>query len=149
MARQMSGTYLLVQPGEPAYKVASNFTNYVQLGVRGSTDYYFEARIDDGRYVIDANLWDPSAERTVTVEDNHPTDVDVTRTDRSNGFDIVDGTGHVVLGLDVVDLVAHLRGRIVTPTGDVVAEDDGDDFLIHHGPMVLGRSDGTHGVMLP
>jgi hypothetical protein len=149
MAMEISGTYLAVQPGEPAYKVASNFTNYVELGARGRTDYYLEARIDDGRFVVDAVLQDPSTGRAVNVEDNVPTDSGVTRRDRPDGFDIVNGTGHVLLGLDIDGPVAHLRGRITTAAGEVVAEDDADDFLVHRGPMVLGRSDGAHGVMLP
>jgi hypothetical protein len=150
MSVALKGNYIFVQPGQTAFKVASNFTNYLELGVAGATDYYLEARIEGEEVLINAVLVDPQSKSTCRVVNNFPERSSCRREMTPHGYRILSPSGELLLGieLDVRTRVCHLRGTVYDAKGNVIARDDGDDFLIHHGPAVLGRSGQSRGIVL-
>ncbi|MBI4601107.1 MAG: hypothetical protein HY721_04015 [Planctomycetes bacterium] len=150
MSVALKGNYICVQPGQKAFKVASNFTNYLELGVAGATDYYLEAWVEGGEVFINATLVDPQAKSFCRVVNNFPERSSCRREMTRQGYRILSQSGQHLLGieLDVSTNVCHLRGTIYDAKGNVIAQDDGDDFLIHHGPAILGRSGQARGIVL-
>lgn len=150
MSVALKGNYIFVQPGQKAFKVASNFTNYLELGVAGATDYYLEARVEGDEFLINATLLDPQSKSPCRVVNNFPERSSCRREMTPEGYRILSPSGELLLGieLDVGTNVCHLRGTIYDAKGNVIAQDDGDDFLIQHGPVVLGKSGQARGITL-
>jgi hypothetical protein len=145
----MRGNWLFVQPGDPAYKVASNYTNYLELGTPGQTAYHLVARIEEGEFLVTAQLVNP-ADGTVQIVDNFPeTSEGLERRMTSTGYQIVGPSGNLVLGIELLDeRTCLLRGTIVDKSGEVVAKDEGDDFLVFRGPAILGKAGDSIGIMI-
>jgi hypothetical protein len=148
MSIRITGNYFFVSPGQPAFMVSSNFTNYVELGRQGVTDYYLEGKIDDGEFVINASLPDPESEVVCQVVDNFPQKSGCQRHMTGNGYDIVSGTGELLLGIRIKDNICFLQGTIYDLDRNVVAEGTEDDFLVHRGPLTLGKSGGARGIVI-
>lgn len=145
----MKGSYIFVQPGEKAYKVASNYTNYLELGQPGVTDYYFEARVVADEFRINASFMDPSIEHRVKVVENVPESPGLKRTMLRNGYQIEDENGRLILGLEVQGQnVCVIRGAVYDERGEVVAESRQGDFIVHRGPAVIGKSGEAKGIVL-
>lgn len=143
----MSGNYIFVRPGEKCYKIASNFTNYVEVGLPGGTEYYLEARIESDSFVLNGILWGPGG-TPINLRDNFPDGPASRRQVLPNGYRILAQDGQPLLGIEVVGDVCLIRGRLLDKDGAVIAEESGDDFLIHRGPAVLGKSGGSRGIVL-
>jgi hypothetical protein len=136
----MTGAYFFVRPGDKMYKVASCFTNYIELGIPGVTDYYFQGRIEDGSFVINAVLLDKDGENPVQIENSIPVDGSPARRVMTrSGYRFLGSSGETLFELDAQDNVCHLRGRIYDANGVVVAEDNDDDFIINKPPLILGK----------
>ena len=145
----MSNSYFFVQPGSKAFQVATNFTNYLELGTQSSEpDYYLEARINEDEFLIAAVLWEPNTGSLLRIVDNFPEGPAWSRQMLPNGWRIVDQTGKLMLGLEVEGQICHIRGKLTAKDGSIVAEDSNNDFLIHHGPAVIGRSGGAIGILI-
>ena len=149
MAFTMSGNYIFAGPNDRCYKVASNFTNYLELGLPDSGDYYLEARIDEGDFKINARLWDTASGEQILVKDNFPTGMrGVTRDDLPNGYLIKDSGGVLILGIAVEGNLVRSGGAVRSKDGALIAEDKADDFLIHRGPAVLGKEGSARGIVI-
>src|SRR5215207_6385834 len=146
MSMQISGNYLFVQPGQKAYKVSTNFTNYLELGVAEITEYYLEARIENHTSLINAVLRDANGEEVCRVIDNFPQGTECRRDMIPNGYNIFDSAGNLVMGIAVVDNICVLQGVVYNANGEIIAETVGDDFQIYRGPAVLGKSNGARGI---
>lgn len=148
MPTRMSGNYLFVNPGEKCFKVASNFTNYFEVGSPGATDYYLEAAIVNDEFIVNADFPVPGAPGRCKLENNFPRASGLTQQMTPTGYRILDGAQQLVLGLSAKNNICLIQGKIYDGAGQVVAEDVGDDFLVYHGPAVLGKVDGTRGIVL-
>lgn len=148
MTVTMRGNFIFVQPGQKAYKVASNFTNYLELGLLGGTDYYLLARVENDEFLIDAQLHEPNTGAAVEIKDNFPIGDAVTREMLPNGYRVLDSTGELMIGIEVDDNICMIRGRITAGDGSIIAESSQDDFLIYRGPAVLGKSGEARGLVL-
>lgn len=144
----MKGNYIFVQPGEKAFKVASNFTNYLELGAQGITDYYLEAQIGNGEFVVNAILLDLHGRVACRIANNFPEKSECRREMTRSGYRILSISGELLLGIEAPENVCLLRGTIYDAKGGIVARDREDDFLIYHGPAILGKSDGSLGIVL-
>jgi hypothetical protein len=144
----MSGNYIFVQRGERMYRVASNFTNYLELGVKSVTPHYLEARIESREFVINGTLLDRNGKVACRLSNNFPEGSDCRREMTPNGYRILSGAGELLLGIEVEGQVCHLKGTVYGPNGDVIAQDRADDFLVFHGPAILGKSGGALGIVL-
>jgi hypothetical protein len=149
MPVRMSGNFIFAGPDQKAFKVASNFTNYIELGTPApDPDYYLEARIEEDQFLLSATLWEPHTDSRLRIIDNFPDGPPWSRKMLRNGWHIVDPKDRLILGIEVTGNICHLKGRIVNRDGSVIAEESGDDFLVHRGPAVLGRSGSTRGIVL-
>ena len=144
----MRGNYIFVRGGEKMFKVASNFTNYVELGVRGVTPYYLEARIEGDEFLVNATLLDRNGKIACQVANSFPEGAECRKDMTPQGYLIRDRSGDVLLGMEVSGKVCLLRGTIYGADGDVVAQDRADDFLVFRGPAVLGKSGRACGIVL-
>ena len=61
MSVLMKDSYIFVQPGQKAFKIASNFTNYLEIGAKGITDFYLEAKVENDEFIFNAIIYDPKA----------------------------------------------------------------------------------------
>lgn len=149
MSVVMKDNYIFVRPGEKAFKVASNYTNYLEVGQLGVTNYYIEARVEGEEFLINASFPEPYSEQLVEVVDNVPQSSELTRKILTNGYRIEDPNGRLVLGLEVLEKdVCVIRGAVYDSNGEIVAESRDDDFVIHHGPAVIGKSGEARGIVL-
>ena len=148
MSITMTGNYIFVQPGENAYKVASNFMSYLELGVPGLTDYYLEARVENDEFLINATLLNPRGEVSCRIMNNFPEKPNCRKEMTPNGYRIVDSSDELLLGMEVHGRVCRLQGKIYDGTGGIVAQEKGDDFLVFHGPAILGKSGSSLGIVL-
>ena len=144
----MSDNFIFVNPGQKAFKVASNFTNYVQLGLPSpDASYYLEARIENDQFLVDARLWEPDSQEYLSMANNLPKGPSWSRKMTRNGWLVVDRNDHTLLGVEATGNICHLKGRIIDRDGTMIAEDAGDDFLIHRGPAILGRMGDAFGMV--
>lgn len=148
MSVVMKGNYIFVQPGQKCFRVASNLTNYLELGVKGVTAYYLEGRIEVGEFLVNATLLDPTGRKACQIINNFPEGPGCRKEMTKNGYSILSHSGELLLGIEATGDVCSLKGRIYDSTGVVVARDEQDDFLIFRGPAVLGKSNGSLGIVL-
>jgi hypothetical protein len=144
----MKGNLIFVKSGDKAFKVASNFTNYLELGVRGITDYYLEARVESDGFVVDATLRDSLGHDVCRVERNVPSDQGCIRELTPYGYRIKTMNQQALLELIAPANVCSIKAKIYDGKGSLVAEDKGDDFLIYRGPAVLGKSGNARGMVI-
>jgi len=148
MPAVMKGNYIFVRPGEKMFGVASNFTNYLELGVRGVTAYYLEAKIENNEFLINATLLDHSGKSACEVANNFPEGSGCRKEMTPQGYRICNQAGDLLLGIEVTGDVCLLKGTVYGPNGDIIAQDQADEFLVYRGPAVLGRSGGSRGIVL-
>lgn len=148
MTVTMRGNFIFVEPGQKAYKVASNFTNYLELGLLGGTDYYLLARVETDEFLIDAQLHEPNSGAAVEIKDNFPVGEILPREMLPNGYRILDTRGELLIGIEVDGNICMIRGRISAVDGSIIAESSEDDFLIYRGPAVLGKSGEARGLVV-
>lgn len=148
MSIQIRGNWLFVRQGEPHYFVASNYTNYLELGSRGETEYYLEARIEGGEFLVDADLPYPDSNEVCRIRDNFPeTDCEKERT--GDGYQILTPEEEPFFGIRRVrENRCLIRGTVYDGEGEIVAEENGEDFLVHRGPAVLGKSGQARGIVI-
>lgn len=148
MSVLMKGNYIFVQPGQKCFRVASNLTNYLELGVKGVTEYYLEGRIETGEFLVNAALLDATGRKACEVANNFPQGPDCRKEMTRNGYRVLSHSGELLLGIEANGDVCSVKGRIYDNTGVIVARDEGDDFLVFRGPAVLGKSNGSLGIVL-
>jgi hypothetical protein len=144
----MTGNYFYSQPGAKCFKVASNYANYVEIGVRGITDYYLEGRIEDGRFLINARLYDPETRQHLSIEDNVNSDTAFQLDATSTGYRVKNESGRVIFGIEVRVEECLLLGTIHDRDGSIIAEQRGDDFVVFHGPCTLGKEGASRGIVI-
>ena len=148
MSVVMTGNYIFVQPGQRCFRVASNLTNYLELGVRGATEYYLECRIDAGEFIINATLLDPTGRKVCEVVNNFPQGPDCRKEMTRDGYRILTCSDELLLGIEANGDICTLKGTVYGNGGAIIAKDKDEDFLIFRGPAVLGKSNGSLGIVL-
>ena len=148
MSVTVSGNYVFVQPGEKAFKVASNFTNYIELGAKGITHYYLEGKVESDEFVINASLLDARGKASCHIVNNFPQPPGCTKDMTRNGYRILSESGDLILAIEVNDKICLLRGTIYDSVGGIVAKYQDEDFLVFQGPAVLGKSGAARGIVL-
>lgn len=149
MPVSMKGNYIFVEKGSKCYETSSNYTNYIELGRKGITDYYLEARIEDGEFKISGVLLDENGAELCHLNDNFISESEVCSKEMTQtGYRIKDEEGTLIFEIEVENTVCHLKGTIYDESGDVVAEDRGGSFVILKSPAVLGKNNGSIGIKL-
>ena len=148
MSVTLIGNYMFVRPGEKAFKVASNFTNYIELGAKGITHYYLEGKVEGDEFVINASLLDVQGKASCHIVNNFPQGSGCTKDMTPNGYRILSEAGELILAIEVDDKICLLRGTIYDSVGGIVARYQDEDFLVFQGPAVLGKSGSARGIVL-
>lgn len=146
----MKGNYIFVEPGSKCFEISSNFTNYLELGIRGITRYYLEARIEDNEFQITGTLLDKNGEVICRLKDNFiETSRDCKKEMTPFGYRIRSEDDSVILDIQVEkDLICHLKGTIYGDSGEIVAQDKEGEFIILKGPAIIGKSGSAIGIKL-
>lgn len=144
----IKGNYIFVRPGEKAFKISSNFSNYLELGSKGITDYYLEAKVENGEFIINAKIFDPINKEFCEVINNFPQKSDFRREMTPNGYRIYSKADELLLGIEAAGEICSLKGKIYTTSGEVIAEEKDEDFMIYRGPAIIGKSGNSMGIVL-
>lgn len=146
----MGGNYIFVQPGEKCFEVSTNYTNYIELGVREVTPYYLEARVEENEFKISGTLLDKSGHLLCIIRDNFiEASGGCGKEMTTSGYRIKDVSANTVFEIQAEDdLVCHLKGTIFGELGEVVAKDEGGAFLIFKGPAIIGKSGMSIGIRI-
>ena len=146
----MRGNYIFVEPGRKCFEVSSNFTNYLELGIQGITKYYLEAKIVSDEFKISGILLDKNGEVLCRLKDNFiEKSEDCNKEMTRYGYRIKDKDGNLVFEIQVGNnLVCHLKGTIYGDSGEIVAQDREDEFIILKGPAIIGKSGNAIGIKL-
>jgi hypothetical protein len=146
----MRGNYIFVERGRKCFEVSSNFTNYLELGIRGITKYYLEAKIENDEFKISGILLNKNGEVLCRLKDNFiEASKDCNKEMTPYGYRIKDRYGNPVFEIHVEnDLVCHLKGTIYGDSGGIVAQDKEGEFIILKGPAIIGRSGNAIGIKL-
>lgn len=146
----MRGNYIFVKPGRKCFEVSSNFTNYLELGIRGLSKYYLEAKIENNEFKISGILLDKNGRFICSLKDNF---IEVSENCNKEmtqyGYRIKDKDGNLVFEIQVEnDLICHLKGTIYGDSGLIIAQDREGKFIILKGPAIIGKSGNTIGIKL-
>ena len=151
MAVHLRGNYIFTSPGEKAFLVSSNYVNYLELGRKGVTDYYLEAKIEKNEFLVSGILHDSKGTPLCNITENHVENIKgncAFEPLQHYGYQIVD-RGNVVFRLSLKEPnVCVLKGKFYDGSGNLIAEGDENDFRILKGPAVLGKSGNSLGIVL-
>jgi hypothetical protein len=116
--------------------------------LKGTTDYYLEARIEDDAFIINATLFDPQDNRRCRIVNNFPEKSDCRKEMTPSGYRILGSSGGLLFGIDAQGEICHLKGKVYDSKGEIIAQEQDDDFQIHRGPAILGKSGSSLGIVL-
>jgi hypothetical protein len=143
------GSYFFVTPYQKCYEIASNFSNYIEIGERGITPYYLEAKIDNDEFKISGILFDATGEVLCTLENNFiSTSRGCTKEMTKFGYRIKNKQGTRIFEIRAEDNVCHLEGTIFSSSGETVAQSKDGVFVILKGPAIIGKSNGSIGIKI-
>jgi hypothetical protein len=148
MSVKLRDLFVCVLAGEKAFRAAGNFTNYLKLGMQGITGYYLEARVENDQFLVTATLLDPHGQVCCRILDNVPQGAECRKELTQDGYRILDKSGAMIFGMEVRGEICLLRGTLYDDQGGILAEGVGDEFLIDHGPAVLGKSGQSIGMWI-
>jgi hypothetical protein len=146
----MKGSFFFVEPGQKCFEISSNYTNYLEIGVQGTTRYYLEAKIENDEFRISGTLLDKAGGVLCRLENNFiETSEGCSKEMTKYGYRIRDNEGRQIFEIQTEkDLVCHLRGTIYGDAGETVAQDREGSFVILRGPAIIGKSGNSVGIRL-
>jgi len=140
------GSYFFVTPYQKRYEIASNFSNYIEIGERGITPYYLEAIIENNEFKISGTLLDATGEVLCTLENNFiSTSRDCTKEMTQFGYRIKNKQGTRIFEIRAENIICHLEGVIYSSSGEIIAQSKENVFVILKGPAIIGKSNGSIG----
>jgi len=151
MGVRLIGNYVFTGPGQKAFLVSSNYVNYFELGRKRMTDYYLEAKIVEGEFLVSGTLYDQKGTLLCNVKENHLENIKgncIFEPLQKQGYQIVD-RGNVILRLFLKEPnICILQGKFYDSNGNLIVEGDENDLRIFKGPAVLGKSGISPGIVL-
>jgi hypothetical protein len=150
---QLRGNYIFVQPGEKAFKAASNLVNYLELGSIEDDKFYLIASIENNEFVVSARLFNSSGQELVEIKQNNIRHSPTAKIQffPAGGYEIVDNTGGLIIRLKLMGALKNeclLQGKFYNEEGSLVAKGDDEDLRIYKAPAVLGKSGGARGIVI-
>jgi hypothetical protein len=154
MPNIMSGNWICVRQGDPAFSIGTNVCGWFELGVRHGADYWLEGQVvGDGEFLFNGRLFLPGVTQAGTVIDNFPkgpAPKGWTKRPRvdGNGYELEsDGTvpfGYRVVsiqipGLDTESRICFVTVNLYGSNGALVAEVLPEEFRLHRHPAKIGR----------
>lgn len=147
MSVLMKDSYIFVQPGQKAFKIASNFTNYLEIGAKGITDFYLEAKVENDEFIFNAIIYDPKSKEYCRIINNFPEKSEFRKEMTLYGYNIFSKTGELLFGIEAQEEICYLKGKIYSANGEVVAEGKDNDYLIYRGPATIGKLGNSRGIV--
>lgn len=146
----LRGSYFFVEPGRKCFEISSNFTNYLELGILGITNYYLDAKVEDNEFKISGILLDKNGKVLCRLKDNFIEASESCNKEMTQyGYRIKDKDGNFAFEIEVEkDLICHLKGTIYGESGEIIAQDRKGEFVILKGPAIIGKSGNSIGIKL-
>ena len=145
--------YIFVNPGEKAFRAASNYVNYVELGQPASDQFFLVAAIENNEFTVSARLYDERGEFVCRIDDNSVREHRGSKVQflSEGGYEVIGPEERLILRLALAGErreLCLLQGRFYDEQGELVAEGNEEDFLIYKPPAVLGKSGLARGIVL-
>jgi hypothetical protein len=134
-----------VQPGDPAFKIATNFCASFEIGKKEGKDYWLEGtRTDAGEFVFNGRLFTKDKATGVVIDSFPKGDAPAGWTKRprvdSEGYELVGSDDIVIFGYKVDGPTCHVTVNLYSAAGDIVAECLGDELRVYMGPLRFGAN---------
>jgi hypothetical protein len=149
----MRENYIFTSPGQKAFLASSNYVNYIELGKKGVTAYYLEAKIENRDFIVNGRLYDAHGDFICMLRKNQLEEMQkkckMVFDAKGRGYKVVTENDQVIIELFLRDEnTCILRGTFYDEKGNPVAKGNERDFLIFRGPAVLGKSNGARGIVM-
>jgi hypothetical protein len=134
-----------VRQGDPALEIATNLTNWFELGNRSGDDYWLEGVVvGESDFVFNGRLFLPNGPAG-TLIGNFPKNavpngwIKRPRVD-GEGYELVSPDGVIIFGYRIENRICHMAVNIYASDGEIVAESTSNEFRIYRPPLKIGRS---------
>jgi hypothetical protein len=150
----VTGNWINVRPGDPAFSIGKNVCEWFELGARQGADYWLEGQIvGGGHFLFNGRLFLPGITEASTPIDNFPKGPAPTgwtkrpRID-GDGYELEsDGTvlfGYRVIairipGFDTESRICLVAVNLYDSNGALVAEGLPEEFRLHRPPTKIGH----------
>src|SRR4030042_484306 len=142
-------SYFFVRPDQKRYEIASNYANYIELGIAGVTPYYLEAKIENDEFKISGVLLNATGEVLCQLKDNFViTSAECTKEMTIYGYRIKNSQGSKIFEIRVENNVCHLEGTIYSISGEIAAVGKEGTFVIIKGPAIVGKLNNSIGLKI-
>lgn len=146
MANMMSGNWIDVRPGDPAFNVLTNMCNYFELGISSGEDVWLEGQIVKGEFVFNGRLYLKNGAHGTLIDSFPKGPVQQGWTQRRkldvDGYELLDEQGEVIFGFHVDGNICVIDVNLYKANGDLAAH-GGQGGIVSYVPIKLGRN-GTH-----
>jgi hypothetical protein len=158
MAAVLASNWLNAKPGDPAFAIATNITNWFNLGEKNGQDFWLEGEIvGDGEFLFNGRLFLPHghASSAGTIIDSFPkapAPLGWTKQPRieEDGYNLISDDGKTILfGYRIIEYqipstkpnrICLVTANIYTANGLLVAESLPDQLRLYRGPLQMGRT---------
>lgn len=125
----------------------------MELGQKGVTDYYLEAKIEDGEFIVSGKLYDSHGNFLCALQRNHLEDMQkkcrIVFDEQRRGYKVLTEDQEVVIELFLKDEnTCIMKGEFYDGKGNLVAKGYKENFLIFKGPAILGKKGGALGIVI-
>lgn len=147
---QLSGNYFFVGPGDKAFLVASNFTNYIEIGRPASDGFFLVGVIEEAEFVVSGRLFDEEGHPLCELDRNNLKHSDLrVQHFPEGGYEVTTSEGDLVIRLALTenDKICILQGKFFNEDGELVADGE-NDLHIYKGPAVIGKSGSARGLVI-
>jgi hypothetical protein len=145
----IKGSYFFVERGQKCFEIASNFSNYLEVGLKWITPYYLEAKIENDEFKISGILLGITGEMLCSLKDNF---IEASKGGIKEmtqyGYRIKDTEGNSIFEIRVEGSVCHLEGTIYSDSREIIARGKEGTFVILRGPAIIGKSNGSIGIKI-
>ena len=148
MTTTMTLNMMNVRPGDPAFLVSTNLCDWFEIGIKLGDQHWLEAEIVGGgpdvEFLFNGRLFLPGSAGAGTIIDNFPKGPSPDGWTKrplagADGYELV-SDDITLFGYEVMPgCICKVTVNIYSPNGSLVAESNGDAFLVHQGPVKIGR----------
>ncbi|WP_156397167.1 hypothetical protein [Sphingomonas sp. Root1294] len=143
MMASMSGNWINVRPGDPAFNVLTNMCDYFELGNSSGNDVWLEGRIVEGEFVFNGRLYLKNGKLGTLIDSFPKGPVQEGWTQRrkldADGYELLDEHGEVIFGYHVDGKICVVDVNLYKANGELAAH-GGQGGMVSHVPTKLGRN---------
>ncbi len=143
MTAVMQGNRFNVRPGDPAFSIFTNLTDYFQFGVPTGADMWLEGQIVDGEFVFNGRLFMHDGTSGVLIDSfpKGPAPAGWTQRRRlqQEGYELLDSRGEVLFSYYVEDKTCYIDIDLYNADGSAAVH-QGQGGLVCHVRAQIGRN---------